>query len=397
MSTLFMNVGRTCPRLQELALLYPKSSRLQKSICDYLIAVTKLCRQSVLFLHKSSIAKFSSSISSQSEFGRFQSTLDGLAVTIRDEVAFLSYQAQDGEAKENSTFRALAASFSAKASLELQEAMGRRRLKARIRFLEACSTYDFQRGWKRARRKGSSGWICKQDDYKRWKEHTSSSTLWLTGVLGSGKTVCMANVVEDLISTVATGTVSYFFCMYDAAESLQASTIIASLARQLFDGLPLEAFDKVADGIKSEIDADQILCYLQEMLPPKRRRYYFVIDGLDECKDSEVRLLLDYMKQFFTSDHQFQIFCSSRQSVLEWGPPLVNTQWRISMSMAANETKSELERYIEKELEQRIESRSFRSSNPMTIIPAIVDALLKGAKGMLVSDFFHPFTEGRVH
>lgn len=290
---------------------------------------------------------------------------------------------------ENTRVRALAARFSAKASLELQEAISRRRLKARIRFLEACSTYDFQRGWKKARRKGTSGWICERDEYKEWKEHTSSSTLWLTGVLGSGKTVCMANVVEDLISTAATGTVSYFFCMYDAAESLKASTIIGSLARQLFDGLPLDSFDRVADGAnKTEIDADRVLSYLQEMLPSKQRRHYFIIDGLDECKESEVRLLLDYMKRLFRSDHQFQMFCSSRQSVLEWGPPLVNTQWRISMSMAASETKSELAEYIERELEQRIESRSFRPSNPMTLFPAIVDALLQGAKGMLVSNFF---------
>ena len=66
--------------------------------------------------------------------------------------------------------------------------------------------------------------------YKQWRqEQQHSSTLWCTGILGSGKTVLAANVVEDVMS-VAAATVSYF-CKYDEAESLKTRTIIGSIAR----------------------------------------------------------------------------------------------------------------------------------------------------------------------
>ena len=172
-----MNIGRTCPRLQELGFLYNKSPKLQKFICEYLITVVLLCKESVLFLKKSPLAQLSSSILNLSKLGTFQSNLESPAVAIRDEVAFLSSQLQIEEAKESSTFRTLAAKFSETASLELQKTTKRRRLKAKMRSLNACSMYDFQMGWKVARRKGTSNWICERDEYKQWSEHRQSSIL----------------------------------------------------------------------------------------------------------------------------------------------------------------------------------------------------------------------------
>ncbi|MCJ1354068.1 MAG: hypothetical protein MMC33_004055 [Icmadophila ericetorum] len=240
-----------------------------------------------------------------------------------------------------------------------------------MRSLNACSMYDFQMGWKVARRKGTSDWICERDEYKQWSEHRQSSILWLTGILGSAKTVVAANVVEKLISTKTTD-----------AESLKFRTIIGSLARQLLEGLPLDSIDKAAECINAELDPDQILEYIVKLLPSTSQRYYILIDGLDECQDRESRLLMDSLKQLLTSDHHFQIFCSSQPNVLQWAPSLTNTYWTISMSADA-ETDCEIAQYIERELVRRIVSRTFRPSTH-TIFPTIVDALVRGAKGMFL-------------
>jgi hypothetical protein len=103
--------------------------------------------------------------------------------------------------------------------------------KAKSQFLDACSTYDHQTAWKQARKAGTTSWIYTNAEYKQGAQEPMSSTLWCTGILGSGKTVLSANMVENLMLAAPTAVISYFFCRYDEAESLKARTIIGSIAR----------------------------------------------------------------------------------------------------------------------------------------------------------------------
>ena len=43
LSIIFMDVGRSAPRYQSMALLYPRSKELQAYLCEYFIAVVGLC------------------------------------------------------------------------------------------------------------------------------------------------------------------------------------------------------------------------------------------------------------------------------------------------------------------------------------------------------------------
>jgi hypothetical protein len=140
---------------------------------------------------------------------------------------------------------------------------------------------------------------------------------------------------------------------------------------------------RLPTGARPNCDIDQIIGHLQELLPSTPRRYFVIIDGLDECEEREVRLLLEHLNQLVTSRHYFQIFCSRRPDVLRWAPTLINTQLDLSISAAGSENDSEIAQYIERELGERIESGSFRPGDYM-IISAIVNALLQGAQGMLV-------------
>ena len=42
LSSLFMDVGRSAPRYQEIALLYPRSTKLQSYLTEYFIVVVSL-------------------------------------------------------------------------------------------------------------------------------------------------------------------------------------------------------------------------------------------------------------------------------------------------------------------------------------------------------------------
>ena len=190
-----------------------------------------------MFLKKLFLSQLSSSLTKpfESEFGSFKKDLESLATAIRDELSLTSKQIQIDEVNENSRFRMLTAKFSDSAMKELRE-MKKWREEQRIsRFWKLCSTYDYQRAWKQARKYGTTTWLFSMEAYKQWKTENSSSTIWCTGILGSGKTVLSANVVEDLMLTEPMATVSYFFCRHDEVQSLKARTIIGSIAKQILE------------------------------------------------------------------------------------------------------------------------------------------------------------------
>lgn len=58
--------------------------------------------------------------------------------------------------------------------------------------------------------------------------------------LGSGKSVLLANIVDDLHMHARSQdtTTTYFFCRWDIPDSLKARTILGSLKRQLLSTVP---------------------------------------------------------------------------------------------------------------------------------------------------------------
>jgi hypothetical protein len=226
LSALFMRVGRACPRYEEYGLLYPKSSRLQKGLCDYFCTIVIVCRKAVLFIRKPFVAQLSSAILNpfRTEFGPCERELAELAALIREEASLASHHELSNEVKEASSFRAAMSSIIA--PQEIQAARKLKSQKRKLQILNACSTYNHQAAWKRARKSGTSSWIFDQAAYKQWAEELSPNVLWCTGKLGSGKTVCTASLVQETIIRYPDAFVAYFFCSYDDAESLNARTIL---------------------------------------------------------------------------------------------------------------------------------------------------------------------------
>jgi hypothetical protein len=94
-------------------------------------------------------------------------------------------------------------------------------------------------GWKQIRKFGNTTFLSQVPEYKAWKMRKESCALTCTENLRSGKSVLLANIVDDLNLEAATQTtIAYFFCQHDASESLKARIIIGALARQLLHLLP---------------------------------------------------------------------------------------------------------------------------------------------------------------
>ena len=131
------------------------------------------------------------------------------------------------------------------------------------------------------------------------------STLWCTGILGSGKTVTTASLIERLIINEAgpTTAVCFYFCKHSDSASLNSRAILGSLARQMLSSAQSEVFDERTHFRLRPMLENSVIAYLRNFLPLNKevQMYYLIIDGLDECAEQELKTLAFYLAFYFRS------------------------------------------------------------------------------------------------
>ena len=391
---MLMNVGLSSPRFEKYALLYPTSISLQKELCNYYSVVVDLCTRIVLFVRKPLIKQIASALRKpfDDEFGTLQKDLIRLGTAVKEEVSLASKQQQSldsvegaRERKESSLFRATAAVFRRETASDLEQARKWRESRAKSRFLNSCSRYNFETTLTQARKKGESTWIFKYDEYHQWISSKSSSTLLCSGIVGAGKTVLCANVIEELILNKSQGSsLGYFFCRSDEAASLKAREVIGSLARQFFEDVPTAEFkstemDPSLGGIT--LDTERILSNMLLLLP-RHKHYVMVIDGLDECEYDEVRALVESLQSLLkSSKYVFKVFWTGRSNFAIRVSAQLQPDHQIHISPSNN--GPEIARFIQLALEDALESNRLKLHDP-NIVLKIQDTLELGAKEMFV-------------
>ncbi|KUJ08906.1 uncharacterized protein LY89DRAFT_328989 [Mollisia scopiformis] len=376
LSQLFMTVGRSAPRYQMMALLYPRSKILQSSLSEYFIVVVRLCHSLLKFTKKSSLGQVFSSLS-DSDIKTAETQLIAWATSIKEEVVLLSSKKIEEEAQENSRFRAVSSRFSETAS-------HRKRLERNRRVLNACSTYDYETTWKQIRKLGNTTLLDQNAEYQNWKipdTSATSSTFICMGKLGSGKSVLLANAVDDICLHVQEKRigVAYFFCRHDILESLQARVVFGSLARQLLRSFPdLSATEDLLDENAPVLGIDDIYILLQRTISPNFKAY-FILDGLDECSHAEREELVYQLRRL---QKIFTLFiCLSYR--LEAGNNS-KLQFLINPTIISiPDANPDIEDYIVAELENYLKSGTLSIGDPALILE-IRDALLDGAQGMFL-------------
>lgn len=193
-------------------------------------------------------------------------------------------------------------------------------LKQRL-LLQLCPhqpEYDAQ--WRRQRRKGTCYWIFDTPGYKEWRakasQAQSSTALWVSGSLGSGKTVILTNVVADIHLQQKS---LFAFCSSKSSGSLKGTNMIGSLAYQYFNGIPIQSpfwttmnDDEVSDKAGSTEGVAQLLL----AAIPAGECLFIVIDGLEECADDDIADVLVFLKPLMEA-RRIHLCCSSRpESVL---------------------------------------------------------------------------------
>lgn len=357
-----MNIGQSVPQIQDIASLYPDSKVLQGLVAEYFLGVVKLC-QRLMSLHKQSMAEQLKSF-----------FCDWDAIGQDSDLAKLSgaiYERLQIEHAQSSS-----SSLSRLNSLSAQKRT-RQAQKDHHRLLEACSTYNYMTAWKRTKKIGYSAWDFCKTEYDAWTSNISSSTLILKGKLGGGKSVLLANMVNDLNLKQVGFKIIYFFCKEDDAISLDTRTIVGCLCRQLLQLLqPSETAGWA--GAFTHPDSDDLLELLKKVLPAKEK-VFVILDGIESCELKEENELLAWIRSL--QDHLTLALCIScridaRSTIGRNVGTMQDSVW-----VTLPDVRPEISDYVKDRLTRKIQSGELRFRDPK-IQSSIEEGLISGCQGM---------------
>ena len=175
---------------------------------------------------------------------------------------------------------------------------------------------------------------------------------------------------------------AYFFCRFDEPKSLKAKTIIGSVTRQLVSDLPVNAFRAFN---QESTHGTSTISFLEATLSHSRK-YFIMLDGLDECEEAQVREVADIFHGILLSPRlRIKIFWSSRPNVLSWLPRRFLTERHIDLDIPENQSRvaHDIRKFIHTTLEAWLEGETPELQiNDPTLIITILDRLEKEAQGM---------------
>lgn len=337
------------------------------------------------------------------EFGEFAARLQQQSKQVDEEVRLASEQAADRERQLQVAERKDAARarkigrlvHSQVSSLSTEDRAWRvqnqlrERLAQKQMLLDALSTYDYLGPLRRERKKryGRTGlWLSECREYQDWLHDDKFGVFWLSGILGSGKTVLTTAVIDDLLNQPSQKhiCVAFFLCQHDNAASLEARTILGCLLRQF---LTVESMSEAVENQLLQLskgsssDPEALDALFSESLDARKDNPVIVIDAFDEVPRSERDVLLSILGQTRSFTRScIKILVSSRQDIRRELETTFPDQHRRTMSCP--EVDTDITTYIDLSIEDKLFRGDLVVGDP-DLVQVIKDALIDGSNGML--------------
>lgn len=204
-------------------------------------------------------------------------------------------------------------------------------------------------------------------------------------VAGSGKTVLASSIVDHVFAlqqgSSSMNSISYFFCDFNNQQSRGTRTILGSLARQIlhiFDETP-EIDEKLKSMFVTNHREPTIedLFALLECIARIPATAFLLIDGLDECGDSDRRQVLSFIKQVFRDRQcKIKVIVSSR-----WDLDISNALADFQQISLGSGTCSDIELFVRDIVDRRLADGSIETQNP-AMAQEIKTALIEKSGGM---------------
>ncbi|KAF9882257.1 ankyrin repeat protein [Colletotrichum karsti] len=174
-----------------------------------------------------------------------------------------------------------------------QEEEKKRHLESKKRILDWITPIDFaaqQTDNLDRRQAGTGGWLLDSQEFQAWVEN-DRQTLFCPGLPGAGKTMLssiVAEYLQDRFQTDETIGVAYVFCNYRRRDEQTSRNLLASLLKQLYQGLRggFSDIETVYEGHasgKRPLSTEEIKHHLRS-ITTRYTKVFLVSDALDECR-----------------------------------------------------------------------------------------------------------------
>ncbi|KAJ5425230.1 hypothetical protein N7465_000300 [Penicillium sp. CMV-2018d] len=405
-TSMIMRIGKCSPTYQKFGPLYPDCIGLQRALCDFYAIIINLCVEIIEISRRTAFKQIVSSILNpfESEFKPFLDQLNEATHKIDLEVSLASKQADkeakkllEYESQQNSTFRPLARNFF-QTSLRQQAEANERRMKLKKSKMAKLKTiirnnlspidHDFPlRQIMKQRVPTTAEWFQKESVFDKWKDDPQTTMLWCLGTIGMGKTVLMSNVVAQLRLHAARKSneiVCYYFCREDNEATLSARSILGSLARQILDTKieqsEYETLLSLQENTRDLSTTDVTQFLLSHLEADEGKKYYVVLDGLDECDGSQVQAVAQAMVELCSKCIGFKILCAGRPGLEK---RFKSTAPQYIIMVNEQKVKSDMDHYLTQTLKKCLDEDDLILGDS-TIFNKIYSTLRDKSDGMFL-------------
>jgi hypothetical protein len=212
---------------------------------------------------------------------------------------------------------------------------------------------------------GTGEWFLQSRTFIYWlasKHSGVSSSIWITGLPGSGKTLLCASAIQKMLTIKTTGTedmaVLYFFCDHRDPAKVTYDSFLMTLARQMLSHSP-EFMDqakkiyneKAYNGERTFNRADYIP--LIQSFMNLCKHVFILCDALDESSEGDeiagsLEKLLSYGRQYGIPT---RVLVTSRFDVQLERRHATLTADRVAL---AENMKPDIEQYVASEVNSRV-------------------------------------------
>ena len=252
----------------------------------------------------------------------------------------------------------------------------------KLALLDRLSDHDHTFAFNREKRKRygcTANWLARSQQFQDWIADAESSTFWLSGLPGTGKTVLATSVIDTLLvrkgrEAVA---VAHFFCQYNKAETLKARVLVGSLIRQCLgdEGQLAANHETYLDQILGDgaLGVEDMKAFFLKVVLENKEELVVVVDGFDEMAFEQRSIVLAVLQHVAQApEARVKVFISSRHDVgkeIEQALPKVATR-----SMNCQFVVKDVVTYIKMGLAEKVQAGSFSVADAALL--AIVEEML---------------------
>ncbi|KAM0212490.1 hypothetical protein ACHAQD_009791 [Fusarium lateritium] len=250
--------------------------------------------------------------------------------------------------------------------------------KAIVNWLSTCRHWDHHSSVSDKVMPGSGTWITSHSKYRGWLHSASSSTLFVHGVRGCGKSSILSVAIKKLLGERQKDptrlSVAYFYCSgaRSEADRVNPDAILRSILSQV-------AVDQQTKTIDPTIVSD-CLQLLHQITSKKTT--IIVLDAVDELQSQDRSKLIQAVKSLTQgSDGLVKVLISSRNDTQI--KELLCSAAMIEVSPELN--RSDIESFVDMQLTSIVRDRSLLIGKASrTLLERIRTALISGAQEMFL-------------